>query len=325
MKTSELIFNKVNRFLELFLITIFTLLVLDVLFQVFSRYILGGSFSWTEEFARFSLIWMTIVGAAYLNAKKEHLSMDFLYQKFSEPNKRKASILVEVFIFLFALMVMVIGGINLVYTTLHLEQLSGTLRIPLGYVYAILPFSGLLIMCYSIYHISSVFSKKIYKLMMSIEVLSIIVLFVSFIVLLLLKVPVAYSIGIATTLSLLLNIDRMPGLTTIAQRMTTGIDSFALLAIPFFILAGEIMKRGGIANRLINFAKSLVASLPGGLAYVNVLASMLFGAISGSALAAASAIGSIMTDQNGRRRVPKNVQRICKYHVFNNRLINSTK
>jgi tripartite ATP-independent transporter DctM subunit len=132
---------------------------------------------------------------------------------------------------------------------------------------------------------------------MSIEVLSIIVLFASFFTLLMLKVPVAYSIGISTTISLLLNIDKMPGLTTIAQRMTTGIDSFALLAIPFFVLAGEIMKRGGIANRLINFAKSLVASLPGGLAYVNVLASMLFGAISGSAVAAASAIGSIMTDR----------------------------
>lgn len=132
---------------------------------------------------------------------------------------------------------------------------------------------------------------------MSIEVISITVLFVSFFALLLLKVPVAYSIGISTTLSLLLNIDKMPGITTIAQRMTTGIDSFALLAIPFFILAGEIMKQGGIANRLINLAKSLVASLPGGLAYVNVLASMLFGAISGSALAAASAIGSIMTDR----------------------------
>ncbi len=140
---------------------------------------------------------------------------------------------------------------------------------------------------------------------MSIEVVSIIVLFVSFFVLLLLKVPVAYSIGIATTLSLLMNIDSMPGLTTIAQRMTTGIDSFALLAIPFFILAGEIMKRGGIANRLINFAKSLVASLPGGLAYVNVLASMLFGAISGSALAAASAIGSTMTDRMEKEGYPR--------------------
>ena len=160
MNRSELIFNKVNRFLEQVLVVIFALLVLDVLFQVFSRYLLGTSFTWTEEFARFSLIWLTILGAAYLNGKKEHLSMDFLYQKFSETNKRKASIMIEILIFLFALIVMVIGGFNLVYTTLHLEQLSGTLRIPLGYVYAIMSFSGLLIMCYSIYHISSDYSNK---------------------------------------------------------------------------------------------------------------------------------------------------------------------
>lgn len=140
---------------------------------------------------------------------------------------------------------------------------------------------------------------------MSIEVVSILVLFVSFFALLMIKVPVAYSIGIATALSLLLNIDRLPALTTIAQRMTTGIDSFALLAIPFFVLAGEIMKRGGIANRLIDFAKSLVASLPGGLAYVNVLAAMLFGAISGSAIAATSAIGSIMTDRMEEEGYPR--------------------
>lgn len=142
---------------------------------------------------------------------------------------------------------------------------------------------------------------------MSIEVISIIVLFVGFFGLLMLKVPVAYSIGISTTISLLLNIDTLPGLTTIAQRMTTGIDSFALLAIPFFILAGEIMKRGGIANRLINFAKSLVSSLPGGLGYVNVVASMFFGAISGSALAAASAIGSIMTDRMEEEGYPREI------------------
>ena len=161
MSKSKIVFNKVSKALEWFMIIIFALLVLDVLFQVFSRYILGTSFTWTEEFARFSLIWMTILGAAYLNGKREHLSMDFLYQKFSVANKRKASILIEVLIFLFALIVMVIGGLNLVYTTLHLEQLSGTLRIPLGYVYAIMPFSGLLIMCFSVYHISNIYSNKI--------------------------------------------------------------------------------------------------------------------------------------------------------------------
>lgn len=159
MKTSDLIFNKVSKLLEWFLIVIFALLVLDVLFQVFSRYALGESFSWTEEFARFALIWMTILGAAYLNGKKEHLSMDFLYQKFSQSNQKKVAILIEVLIFLFALIVMVIGGSNLVYTTLHLEQLSGTLRIPLGYIYAIMPFSGFLILCFSIYHISKIYNN----------------------------------------------------------------------------------------------------------------------------------------------------------------------
>jgi tripartite ATP-independent transporter DctM subunit len=132
---------------------------------------------------------------------------------------------------------------------------------------------------------------------MSIEIISIILLFVSFFALLAYGVPVAYSIGISTTITMLLNMALVPGITTVAQRMTTGIDSFALLAIPFFVVAGELMNRGGIANRLINFAKSLVGSLPGGLAYVNILASMLFGAISGSAVAAASAIGSVMTDR----------------------------
>lgn len=161
MSKAELVFNKVNKMLEWFLIIIFALLVLDVLFQVFSRYLLGTSFAWTEEFARFSLIWMTVLGAAYLNAKREHLSMDFLYDKFSVSNKRKASILIEVLVFLFALIVMCIGGFNLVYTTLHLEQLSGTLRIPLGYIYAIMPFSGLLIMCFSVYHISNILTNKV--------------------------------------------------------------------------------------------------------------------------------------------------------------------
>ena len=132
---------------------------------------------------------------------------------------------------------------------------------------------------------------------MSIEVLSIIVLFVGFFGLLAYGVPVAYSIGLSTLATLMLNIVALPAVTTVAQRMTTGIDSFALLAIPFFVLAGELMNRAGIAGRLIDFAKSLVGSLPGGLAYVNVVAAMLFGAISGSAVAAASAIGSVMTER----------------------------
>ncbi|VEI44589.1 TRAP dicarboxylate transporter subunit DctM [Actinobacillus equuli] len=76
--------------------------------------------------------------------------------------------------------------------------------------------------------------------------------------------------------------------------MASGLDSFSLLAIPFFILAGNIMNRGGIAIRLIEFAKVLGGRLPGSLAHVNVLANMMFGSISGSAVAAAAAVGGTM-------------------------------
>lgn len=117
-----------------------------------------------------------------------------------------------------------------------------------------------------------------------------------FALLLAVGVPVAFSIGIATVAMLLLGIDVGPAVTTVAQRMGTGLDSFTLLAIPFFILAGELMNRGGIARRLIALAKALVGTLPGGLAMVNIVAAMLFGAISGSAVAAASAIGGMMTE-----------------------------
>ncbi|MGI9551033.1 MAG: TRAP transporter large permease [Aurantibacter sp.] len=140
---------------------------------------------------------------------------------------------------------------------------------------------------------------------MSIETISILVLFLSFIGLLAYGVPVAYAIGISTTLTLVLNMAFLPATTTAAQRMTTGIDNFALLAIPFFILAGEIMNSGGIAKRLIDFAKSLIGSLPGGLAFVKIIAAMLFGAISGSAVAAASAIGSTLTDKMESEGYPR--------------------
>jgi tripartite ATP-independent transporter DctM subunit len=127
------------------------------------------------------------------------------------------------------------------------------------------------------------------------EFAGILVLVISFIILLTLGVPIAYSIGISGSLTMLVSILPLPAFTTLAQRMATALDSFALLAIPFFILAGQIMNRGGIAVRLIEFAKVLVGRLPGGMAFVNIMANMLFGAISGSAAAAASAIGSFMT------------------------------
>ncbi|CAN5487764.1 TRAP transporter large permease [soil metagenome] len=124
--------------------------------------------------------------------------------------------------------------------------------------------------------------------------LGILVLILSFVVLLGLGVPVAFAIGIATVATMLVTIDPIPAVTTMAQRMGTGLDSFTLLAIPFFILAGQIMNKGGLASRLIDFAKAMFGMVPGALAYVNVMAAMLFGAISGSAVASASAVGGML-------------------------------
>ncbi len=107
-------------------------------------------------------------------------------------------------------------------------------------------------------------------------------------------VPISFAIGSAAGVALLMSLDPAAATTVIAQRLATGLDSFALLAIPFFILSGQLMNRGGIARRLIDLAKVIVGRLPGGLAYVNVLGSMLFGSISGSAVAAAAAIGGTM-------------------------------
>ncbi|MCF8261154.1 MAG: TRAP transporter large permease [Melioribacteraceae bacterium] len=126
------------------------------------------------------------------------------------------------------------------------------------------------------------------------ELIEVLVLVFTFIILLSVGVPISFSIGLSTLATMLLSINTIPSFTTVAQRMATGIDSFALLAIPFFVLAGQLMNSGGIARRLIDFAKILVGKLPGGLAFVNIMSAMLFGAISGSAVAATSAIGGFM-------------------------------
>ncbi|WP_242082411.1 TRAP transporter large permease [Aestuariivivens sediminis] len=126
------------------------------------------------------------------------------------------------------------------------------------------------------------------------EYLPVLVLVISFVALLSIGTPVAWSIAISSVLTMLVSIPIMPAFTTVSQRMGTGLDSFALLAIPFFILSGQLMNKGGIAHRLIAFAKTLVGSLPGGLALINVIGAMLMGAIAGSAMASASAMGSIL-------------------------------
>lgn len=123
----------------------------------------------------------------------------------------------------------------------------------------------------------------------------IIVLFGTFFIFLGLGVPISFGIAISSLLTVMLSLPFDAAIAVISQKLASGLDSFSLLAIPFFILAGNIMNQGGIALRLIEFAKVLGGQLPGSLAHVNVLANMMFGAISGSAVASAAAVGGTMS------------------------------
>lgn len=127
------------------------------------------------------------------------------------------------------------------------------------------------------------------------------ILFGSFFVLLLLMVPIGYAIGIATLIAIVVAGDGTIPLLMIAQKSITGVDSFPLMAIPFFMLAGNLMSGGGIAKRLINFFDSFMGLITGGLSMVTTVTCMFFAAISGSAVATTSAVGSFMIPEMRKR------------------------
>jgi tripartite ATP-independent transporter DctM subunit len=137
------------------------------------------------------------------------------------------------------------------------------------------------------------------------------ILLVSFLVLMFLGIPVAYAMGLATLVTALW-ID-MP-LEAVMLKISDGMDDFALLTIPFFVLAGAIMSEGGVARRLVDLAKVFVGFMRGGLALVNVLASTLFGCLSGSSVADTASVGSVMIPQmvkNGYSKVFATNVTIC--------------
>lgn len=126
-----------------------SVLVLDVLWQVFSRYVLNAPSSFTDEMAGFLLIWVGLLGAAYVSGKGEHLAIDFFAKKLSDNMQYLVQYFVQIAIILFAVSTLIIGGAWLVYTRFFLEVKSSALGIPLGYVYLVLPLSGLLILYYA--------------------------------------------------------------------------------------------------------------------------------------------------------------------------------
>ena len=147
----------IDKIIEKTLVVLMVVLVLDVLWQVLSRYLNevlannfntkmpAGFYAFTDELAGFLLIWVALAGAAYATGKKQHLAIDLLSAKLSDKGKVRLSMLIDGFIFLFALSVLTVGGIWLVYTRFYLGQVSAAMEIPIGVVYLIIPVSGILI------------------------------------------------------------------------------------------------------------------------------------------------------------------------------------
>lgn len=148
--------EKIDRILEVIVVIVMAVLVIDVVWNVISRYLLNAPSSFSVELARYLLIWVGLLGGAYASGKKEHIAINLLPQKLQKKNpekRRKLDIFINILVILFVFLVFIIGGIRLMYIAFKMTQVSATMQIPMGIVYLALPLSGLLIIFYSIHEI----------------------------------------------------------------------------------------------------------------------------------------------------------------------------
>ena len=147
--------SRIDLFLEWILAIILGTMVLDVSWGVITRYILDSQSSWTDELARFLLIWLSILGAAYASGKRLHIAIDLLPKYLNERNQKILDIVTTSIVLLFAIAVFLIGGLRYVYISFALGQTSPALKLPIGFVYIVMPISGLFVCYYKLLELRS--------------------------------------------------------------------------------------------------------------------------------------------------------------------------
>tara|TARA_B100000035_G_scaffold54211_1_gene42592 strand:+ start:993 stop:1451 length:459 start_codon:yes stop_codon:yes gene_type:complete len=145
--------SHLDKIIELLLVSILSAMVINVLWQIITRYFSASPSSFSDELARYLMIWLGLIGSAYVSGKKEHVSIDYFLKKLNHKKRVLLNRLIDFIILFFAFFVMIIGGGHLVFVTIKLEQLSPSLQIPLGFVYSVIPLSGLIIIFYQISNI----------------------------------------------------------------------------------------------------------------------------------------------------------------------------
>lgn len=153
--------KRLNIFLEWTVVFLLVVMLLSVLWGVLTRYIFADQSPWTDELARFMLIWVSILGAAYVSGKNAHIAIDLLPASVSEKRKLQLELVKEFIIAVFVTVVFMIGGLRYVYISFRLGQTSAALGIPMGYVYLVMPLAGIIIIYFKILGIIS--SRKALK------------------------------------------------------------------------------------------------------------------------------------------------------------------
>jgi tripartite ATP-independent transporter DctM subunit len=274
--------------------------------QVINRYFLNNPLPWTEELARILFVWITFLGALLGLRTNAHINVNSFVNRLKPEAKSIITgimVCLSAFYFFYLLRI----GIEIVQKTYKI--FTPAMDVSFSYIYSAIPLSAGIMLLYFLF--------ELYKLNLKILVFSGIIsagMIVSFFVLfesgnlaggsliilavlllvtfIFFGMPIAFSIGTSSLLFLLLY--RKIPLVIIPTRMIGGIDSFPLLAVPFFVLAGELMNTGGITQRLVDLAKVIVGHIRGGLGMVVVVGEYLFSGISGSSVADVSAIGSLL-------------------------------
>ena len=155
MKQIRTVLDKVMR---VFCAVAFSIMTLLTVWQVLTRYIFNNPSTWSEELASYIFAWVTILGAAYVFGKREHMSIPVVVERFSESVQQKLAILSEVVVLLFAVVIMIYGGISI--TSLGMGQLSSSLGLPMGYFYMVIPISGVFTAIYSVLNIFDLSNQK---------------------------------------------------------------------------------------------------------------------------------------------------------------------
>ncbi|WP_223552256.1 TRAP transporter small permease [Aestuariivivens sp. NBU2969] len=150
--------QKIDKVLGAVLVVIMTVMVINVLWQVFTRFILEDPSSFTDELARYLMIWVGVLGAAYISGRRMHVAIDLLPTRLKKEGQVRLKRIANSIIILFCFFALVIGGLRLVYITFILEQYSPALQIPLALVYLVIPISGILIIFYKV---SDILSKQL--------------------------------------------------------------------------------------------------------------------------------------------------------------------